>query len=188
MKYGLQPIYIHKHMRLTFILSNSSIIAIRQLYFSTSQYGNAELNFVMNSKIDHVFSRVLMGWMLVMEITGPGDLGCNMPRPSIATVPHMGPLLLYSTRSNRSMLLTDSLGEIEWYHNLRSIQHLLGLRIWFALICCHSNLHVSFRINSLIPYDKLFVIPSCIAEFWKLNVNQIILTFTHPWITTIHKA
>ena len=98
---------------------------------STSGYGNAELNFVMNSKVDDLFNRVLMGWMLVVEITGSGDLGCNMP-PKGTT----GLILRYSTRLNRSMLLTDNWGEIKnhhtkycllilyddnWFHTVRSM-------------------------------------------------------------------
>ena len=80
---------------------------------STSLYGNAELNFVMNSKVDALFSRVLMGWMLVVEITGPGELGCHMPQKGV-----VGPILRYSARPNRSMLLTDDLGKIifDWVY------------------------------------------------------------------------
>ena len=81
------------------------VMDIYDPFNSSSRYGNSELNFVMNFKVDGLFSRVLMGWMLVVEITGYGDLGCNMsPKGTV------GPR--YSTRLNRSILLTDNLGKI----------------------------------------------------------------------------
>ena len=82
-------------------------------FLSTSGYGNAELNFVMNSVVDGLFNRVLMGWMLVVEIIGSGDLGCNMPSKGTT-----GPILRYSTRLNRSMLLTDNLGAIKYCNTI----------------------------------------------------------------------
>ena len=91
------------------------------------------MRFVMNSELDGKIQNIGPGWMHLLDLPGDGSpLGCNMPPPRT-----VGPLIRYSTRQTRSMLLTDARGtwnterEISFERKCRS----LYVVFWAIIIC-----------------------------------------------------
>ena len=54
-----------------------------------------------------IFYNIGLAWMIVVDIDDTEELGCNMPPRGTP-----GPVLRYSTRSNRSVLLTFNNGKM----------------------------------------------------------------------------
>ena len=70
--------------------------------------GNVRLSFMISTGFhDNNFMNIALAWMTVVDMSDTEELGCNMPPGGTP-----GPLLHYSTRTNRSVLLTFNDGNI----------------------------------------------------------------------------